>query len=319
MDNSQDYLDPNVLARVQGLELRARLVVEGYLSGLHPSPNRGFSVEFAQHREYVPGDDIRHVDWKVYARTERYVLKQHEHEAELACWFLLDVSESMRYASGALSKYDVASVIGLAIAHLLLRQGDSVGLITFDDRLRDTVQPSGQRSQLKEMLRVLNKDPRCEKTHLGPILNELAERIGRRSLVVLLSDLFDDVDEMTRGLRHLRHEGHEVILFHVLDRAELDFPFVEPTLFSGLEELPDVATDPLSIRRSYLAHMSDFLAAIQQGCRDSEIDYVQLPTDASLGEALSRYLAHRPTRKGHRQEDRRSARSLNHRGGKIGG
>jgi uncharacterized protein (DUF58 family) len=318
MQNSQDYLDPNVLARVQGLELRARLVVEGYLSGLHPSPNRGFSVEFAQHREYVPGDDIRHVDWKVYARTERYVLKQHDHEAELACWLLLDVSESMHYASGALSKYDIASVIGAALAHLLLRQGDSVGLITFDDRLRDMVQPSGQRSQLKEILSVLNKDSRREKTHLGPILNEVAERIGRRSLVVLLSDLFDDVDEITRGLRHLRHEGHEVILFHVLDRAELAFPFVEPTLFSGLEELPDVATDPLSIRRSYLARMSEFLAAIQQSCRDSEIDYVQLPTDASLGEALSRYLAHRPGRKGLRHEDRRSAQSFPYRDGKLG-
>src|ERR1700732_3519590 len=156
MENPRQYLDPHVLGRVQGLDLRARLVVEGYLSGIHPSPYHGFSVEFAQHREYVPGDDIKHVDWKVYARTERYFLKQHEDETDVTCWLLLDVSESMGYGSGPLTKYDLASVAAASVAHLVLRQRDRVGLITFDDQIRDIVRPSSQQSNLNEVIRALD-------------------------------------------------------------------------------------------------------------------------------------------------------------------
>jgi uncharacterized protein (DUF58 family) len=300
MENPRQYLDPHVLAQVQGLDLRARLVVEGYLSGIHPSPYHGFSVEFAQHREYVPGDDIKHVDWKVYARTERYFLKQHEDETDVACWLLLDVSESMGYGSGPLTKYDLAAVTAASVAHLVLRQRDRVGLITFDDRIRDFVRPSSQHANLNEIIRALDRGVHGRTTRLGAILHEIAERLDRRGLVILFSDLFDNVDEVQSGLQHLRHEGHEAILFHVLDAAELDFPFQEPTLFRGMEGLQDLAADPLSLRRIYLSKLSAFVAGVDRGCREHQIDYVQMRTDAPLGEALSRYLAHRPRkRKGH--------------------
>ena len=293
-ENPRRYLDPHVLAQVQGLDLRARLVVEGYLSGLHPSPVHGFSVEFAQHREYVPGDDIKHVDWKVYARTERHFVKQHEDETDVACWLLLDVSESMSYGSGALTKYDLAAVTAASVAHLVLRQRDRVGAITFDDHIREIVRPSGRHSNIDEITRALANGVRGGgTTRLGAMLHEIAKRLDRRGLVILISDLFDDLDEVQSGLQHLRHGRHEIILFHVLDAAELDFPFEEPVLFRGMEGFQDLATDPLSLRRRYLSKVSAFVSDVEQGCRQRQIDYVQLRTDAPLGEALSRYLAHR--------------------------
>jgi uncharacterized protein (DUF58 family) len=313
MENPRQYLDPHVLAQVQGLDLRARLVVEGYLSGIHPSPYHGFSVEFAQHREYVPGDDIKHVDWKVYARTERYFLKQHEDETDVACWLLLDVSESMGYGSGPLTKYDLASVTAASLAHLVCRQRDRVGLIAFDDRIREMVRPSGQHSNLGEIITALGQGVRCGTTRLGSILHEIAERLDRRGLVLLISDLFDDLDEVRSGLQHLRHERHEVVLFHVLDAAELDFPFQEPTLFQGLEGLQNLAADPLSLRRTYMSKMGAFIADIERACSQNQIDYVLMRTDASLGEALSRYLAHRPRRRKARSGIAQSARSTSSR------
>jgi uncharacterized protein (DUF58 family) len=306
MENPRRYLDPQVLAQIQGLDLRARLVVEGFLSGVHPSPYHGFSVEFAEHREYVPGDDIRHIDWKVYARTQRYFLKQHEDETDVACWLLLDVSESMSYGSGPLTKYDLAAVTAASVAHLVLRQRDRVGLVTFDDRIREIVWPSGRHSNIDAIIRALDHGVRGGTTRLGAMLHEIAERLDRRGLVILISDLLDDVGEVQSGLRRLRHDRQEAILFHVLDAAELDFPFEKPVMFCGMEGLQDLATDPLSLRGSYLSKMSVFLTNAEQGCREQQIDYAQLRTDAPLGEALSRYLAHRPRRQKARSATPRS-------------
>src|SRR5215207_5630815 len=187
MDDPQKYLDPLALAKVRGLELQARLIVEGYLSGMHKSPYHGFSVEFAQHREYVPGDDIKHVDWKVYGRTGRFYLKQYEQETNLACWLVLDVSESMQYRSGAVSKYDYACMSGAALAYLILHQQDSVGLVTFDTQIRQFLRPSSQRSHLKDLVGIMNRGPAREKSSLAPIFHELAERVPRRSIIALLS------------------------------------------------------------------------------------------------------------------------------------
>jgi uncharacterized protein (DUF58 family) len=298
MDDPHKYLDPLTLAKVRDLELQARLIVEGYLSGMHKSPYHGFSVEFAQHREYVPGDDIKHVDWKVYGRTERYFLKQYEEETNLACWLLLDMSESMQYRSRTMSKYDYACTAAAALAYLILHQQDSVGLVTFDDRVRQFLRPASQPSQLKEMIRIMNQGPAREKTRLAPLFHDLAERIARRGLIFILSDFFDEVPDLLGGLRHLRHKRHEVVLFHILDGAELDFPFQEATLFRGLEQFPDLLTDPRSLRDGYLAEVGAFVAALQHGCREQNIDYVQLRTDANLAVALTSYLAHRLTRKG---------------------
>jgi uncharacterized protein (DUF58 family) len=292
-EDPQRYLEPANLAKVRGLELQARLLVEGYLSGMHKSPYHGFSVEFAQHREYVPGDDIKHVDWKVYGRTGRFYLKQYEAETNLNCWLIVDVSESMQYRSGDLSKFDLAAISTVALAHLILQQQDSVGLVTFDEQVRNFVKPSSQPSHLKEVVRVLNQGPTRQKTRLAPIFHELAERISRRGLVMIFSDLFDEPADLLGGLQHLRYNGHEVVVFHVMDGAELDFPFQEATLFRGLEEVAEVLTDPRSLRRGYLDQVRSFVSELQRGCRAQKVDFVPLRTDAPLGVALASYLARR--------------------------
>src|SRR5579885_1208266 len=230
-DDPRRYLDPLVLAKVRSPELKARLIVEGYLSGMHKSPYHGFSVEFAQHREYVPGDDIKHIDWKVYGRTGRFYLKQYEEETNLVLWILLDTSESMRYGSGPVTKYDYACMTAAALAYLTLHQSDSVGFVTFDSQVRGFLKPSTQPSHLKEMVHLMNKGCGAEKTSLAPIFHDLAERINRRSILVLLSDLFDEPATILAGLKHLRYKRHEVAVMNVMDAAELDFPFQESTLF----------------------------------------------------------------------------------------
>jgi uncharacterized protein (DUF58 family) len=296
-DDPLKYLDPLTLARVSSLELQARLVVEGYLSGMHKSPYHGFSVEFAQHREYVPGDDIKHIDWKVYGRTGRFYLKQYEEETNLVCWLLLDVSESMRYGSKGVTKYDYACMAAAGLAYLVLQQGDSVGFVTFDDRVRTVLKPSSQPSHLKEMVHVMNQTAGREKTAMAPIFHELADRINRRALIFVISDVFDDVEPVLMGFKHLRHRRHEVILWHILDIFELTFPFQDATLFRGLEDYPQLLTDPRSLRRSYLEQVNTFVTQLQHGCRDQNIDYVQMRTDTPLSVALSSYLAHRLTRR----------------------
>ena len=296
-DDPQQYLDPLALAKVRSLELQARLIVEGYLSGMHKSPYHGFSVEFAQHREYVPGDDIKHVDWKVYGRTGRFYLKQYEEETNLVCWLLLDISESMRYGSRLVSKYDYACMSAAAMAYLTLHQQDSIGFVTYDSQVRTFLKPSSQPTRLKEIVNFMNRGCGTEKTSLEPIFHDLAERINRRSIVVVLSDLFDEPGDVLARLKHLRYKRHEVVLFHVLDPAELEFPFQEATLFRGMEQMPELLTDPRALRDGYLAQVSSFLTELKHGCRDQNIDYVPLRTDTNLGVALSGYLAHRLARR----------------------
>jgi uncharacterized protein (DUF58 family) len=298
MEDPQRYLDPVTLARVRNLELQARLIVEGYLSGRHKSPYHGFSVEFAQHREYVPGDDIKHVDWKVYGRTERFYLKQYEEETNLVCWLVVDVSESMQYRSGPVSKYDYACLLAAALAYLVFQQQDSVGLVTFDDQIRKVLRPLSRPSYLKEIIQILNQGAAREKTHLGSVFHDLAERIPRRALVIVLSDLFDEVPEVLAGLKHLRFKRHEVVVFHVLDPAEVEFPFQEATLFRGLEQVPELLTDPRALRRSYLAQVQAFVAELKLGCRAQNTDFVPARTDANPGGVLASYLTQRLARKG---------------------
>jgi len=292
-DAAKKYLDPQILARVRALELKARSMVEGYLSGMHRSPYHGFAVEFAQHREYVPGDDIRHVDWKVYGRNERLMLKQYEQDTNLVCWLLVDASESMKYGSGAMSKYDFTCTAAAALAYLIVHQTDSVGLATFDSSVRGFLKPSGQPSHLKDLLTVLASGPGATKTGLGPTLTEIAGRAQRRGLVMLFSDLFDEPAEILAGLKHLRYLRHEVVVFHVMDSAELDFPFQDATLFRGMEQLPDLLTDPRSLRESYMEELDKFTDELKRGCRSQNIDYVPLRTDADPGIALASYLARR--------------------------
>jgi uncharacterized protein (DUF58 family) len=273
------------------------MVVEGYVAGMHPSPYHGFSVEFAEHREYVPGDDIRHVDWKVWSKTDKYYLKQYEEETNLLLYLLLDTSESMAYASGKnVSKLQYAQMVAAALGYMVLQQQDSVGLATFDEGVRRYLKPAGQPSHLKELIHLLDATPARAKSDLGIVFHDLAERFKKRGVVVILSDLFDDVPKMIAGLKHFRHRRHEVIVFHVLDPAELDFPFRDTTLFKGLEGLPDVLTEPHALRRAYQAEIGDYLDALKKGCRMIDIDYVPLRTDWDLDAALSSYLAARANR-----------------------
>jgi uncharacterized protein (DUF58 family) len=292
-DTLINYLDPLTLAQVRGLEVRARLVVEGYLAGMHRSPNHGFAVEFAQHREYVPGDDIKHIDWKVYGRTERFYLKQYEQDTNLVCWLLVDASQSMAYGSGPVRKYDYACMAAASLAYLIVQQSDSVGLAVFDAQVRRFLRASGQPSQLKEVIRGLGDGPSAAPTRLGPVLHEIAGRARQRGLVMLFSDLFDEVPGIISGLQHLRYDRHDVVVFHVLDPAEEDFPFEQSTLFRGLEIPAELLTDPRGLRDGYLRELAAFRDELRRGCRGLNIDLVPLRTDQSLGLALARYLAHR--------------------------
>jgi uncharacterized protein (DUF58 family) len=295
MELSQKYLDPQTLARLEGLKLRARHIVEGYVAGLHRSPFHGFSIEFAEHREYAPGDDLRYVDWKVFGRTDKVYLKQYEDETNLVCYLVLDTSESMRYRgpNSPLSKLEYAQCIAASLAWLVLTQQDSVGLATFDNEVRHYVRPASNPTHLKQLLQVMESAHADRKTATGPIFHDLAERLKKRGVVLILSDLFDDVDSMLAGLKHFRHRRHDVILFHVLDPAELEFPFHNPTMFQGLEEMPEVLADPRSLREAYLREFESYRRRVESAALAQQMDYRVIRTDMNLGLALSAYLAGR--------------------------
>jgi uncharacterized protein (DUF58 family) len=292
------FLDPRTIARLQGLELRARRIVEGYVAGLHRSPYQGFSNEFAEHREYTPGDDLRYVDWKVFGKTDKVYLKQFEEETNLICYLLLDTSESMQYQGpgSPLSKLTYAQCAAASLAYLVLHQHDSIGLVTFDQEIRQLVRPSASPTQLKQLLGLMEKTTAARKTRTGPIFHDLAERLGRRGIVVVLSDLFDDVDSMLAGLKHFRHRRHDVIVLHVLDPAEIDFPFQQVTMFKGLEALGEVLTEPRSLRAAYQNEVRSFLRQVKTGCRAQQIDYLTVQTDQPLDAVLTAFLSARKKR-----------------------
>ncbi|MGM0488189.1 MAG: DUF58 domain-containing protein [Planctomycetota bacterium] len=283
------------MAKLKGLHLRARHIVEGYVAGLHRSPYHGFSIEFAEHREYTPGDDLRYVDWKVFGRTDKFYLKQYDDETNLICHLVVDVSESMTYRgpNAALSKFEYAQATAAALAWLVLQQQDAAGLVTFDQRIRSNLRASSSPSHLRQILQTLEAAPLEAETAAGPIFHELAQRLKKRSLVVILSDLFDDVDSMITGLKHFHHRRHDVLVFHVLDPVELDFSFSRPTIFQGLERGPRVTADPRSLRGAYVKEIEAHVRRLRTGCRAMGIDYQQLRTDQPFDIALSNYLAAR--------------------------
>ncbi len=290
------YLDPRTLARIGSLDLRARLVVEGLMAGMHRSPYHGISVEFAQHRQYVPGDDIRHVDWKVFAKTDKVYLKQYLEETNLHLICVVDASESMGYGSigsgdASWSKYDHATAIAASLSYLAIQQQDSVGLAIFDNDLRKYFKPSNLPAQWKTITHELLLVPRLKKTGTGRVLDQLAEKLTHRSVVVLLSDFFDDIDSVQHGLRHLRYRKHEVIAFQILDPMEVEFPFEDVTLFKGMEEMGELLTEPQSLRQGYLAEMRSFTGELKKLCRGMHIDFTQMNSGQPLDVALSSFLA----------------------------
>jgi uncharacterized protein (DUF58 family) len=295
----QNYLDPKVLSKIKRLDLQARLVVEGFISGMHKSPFKGFSVEFAEHREYVPGDDIKHIDWKVWGRNDRFYIKQYEEETNLRAIFLVDVSESMRYGENGgrradnLSKYHYAACAAAALAQMLLGQQDAVGLATFDEDLRAYLPPSANPNQIKSFVHELDVSTLVAKTTIEHVCHNLAEKLPRRGLICLVSDLFVETEGLMRGLRHFRHRNHEVIVLHVMDADELIFPFQGNTLFRGLEATGDLMIEPRALREGYLEAVNSFCTEVKRRCISDRIDYKLISTADHLDAALLGFLAAR--------------------------
>ena len=291
--DSQRFLQPEEISRISRLEVRARQIVEGFLSGLHRSPYYGQSVEFVQHREYVPGDDFRRIDWKVWSKTDKYYIKQYEEDTNLRTLLLVDVSESMSFGTGPLTKYEYACTVAAALAYLLLRQQDAVGLVTFDNQIRSRVPPRSRQSHLHAIIKALQAGAPASKTAMDRLLGQVAEEQSLRGMIVLISDLFVDPQTLDRGLSLLRHRGHDVLVFHILDDAEMDFNFAGTTKFEGLEEAGDVVCDPRALRDGYLAALNEFLETIRRQCARQLIDYQTIRTSEHLDAALAYYLNHR--------------------------
>ncbi len=291
----RDLLDPAVVARLAHLDVRARLVVEGFIAGMHRSPFHGFSVEFAEHRPYMPGDPLKNMDWKVWARTDRFLVKQYHEETNLRCHLLVDLSGSMGFRSprAALSKLEYAQCLAGALAWLMLHQQDAVGLLLFADRPLRYVPPRAVGSHLDVVLRTLGALPARGRTRLGPALHELAERIKRRGLIVLFSDLMDEPAEVLAGLQHFRHDHHEVVVFHLLDPDEIDFPYTDSATFVDLESGARLTTEPWEIARRYRERLAAWSARYRRQCRERRIEYVRVDTRTPFYRALLAYLEKR--------------------------
>jgi len=290
--------DPSELRKYGGLTLVARTLVEGFLTGVHKSPYKGFSVEFAEHRQYYPGDEIRHIDWRAYGKTDRYYIKEYEEETNLKAHLLVDASGSMAYKGKSLSKFQYAQYVAASLAFLMLHQRDAVGLVLHDTRLRKLIPPKASGKHLLRLIRALESAKPGGETELAPIWHDLAgHQLRRRGLVVVLSDCFDDVDRLLRALQHFRHKRHEVLLFHILAPEEIDFPFHRLTQFRNLEVSDHkLLVDPHRLRSEYLKNFQSFCTKLKEKAGGMRIDYHLLRTDEPVDRALGAYLTRRQHR-----------------------
>ncbi len=293
MPDSKRFLHPEAIQRITRLELRARHIVEGFLSGLHRSPYFGQSIEFRQHRAYVPGDDLRHVDWKVWARQDRMYVKQYEEDTNVQCQLLVDASASMHYGSGPLNKYEYACTIAACLGYLSLKQQDGVSCTIFDETIRARIPARTRRTHLLSIVNLLDISEPKEKTELFSVLRKAADLDSRRGMIVVVSDLLAERDGMLRGLRLLRQRGHDVLVFHVLDDDELDFRFNGPTRFEGLESLDHLNCNPRALRDGYLEALNHYLEEVRHGCARNKIDYALVRTSDPLDAVLSAFLSKR--------------------------
>ena len=293
MSDSINFLDPSVLAGLDNLELRARVVVEGFLSGLHKSPHRGFSVEFNDYRHYHRGDDMRHVDWKLYARSDKFYIKQYEDETNVRCVILLDTSASMQYSSGSMSKLNYGVTLASALAYFVMRQRDAVGLITFDDEVRNFIPPRTRQPHLMRILRTLSTVQAGTHTNTVKPLTDLAASLTKKSMVILITDMLDDEERVIGTLKNLRAMGNDVIMFQVMDADELTFPFNEASEFIDMENNETFITSPAAIRDAYLENLNEFLQFCKKQCQSSGVDYCLLNTAEPLDQALSSYMTKR--------------------------
>jgi uncharacterized protein (DUF58 family) len=289
--------DPSALAKYGRLTMVARTVAEGFLSGVHKSPYKGFSVEFAEHRQYYPGDEIRHIDWRVFGKTDRYYIKEFEEETNLRAYLLVDASGSMGYRGAHLSKFQYAQYIAGSLAYLMLHQLDAVGLITHDTRVRQVLAPRASSKHLLHVLKTLEETSPGGETSMAPLWHELAGQLQRRGMVIILSDCFEDLPSLLRALRHFRHRRHEVILFHVLAPEEIEFPFTKWTQFRNLEAPQHrLLVDPQRLRREYLANFQTFCQQLRTEAGRMCIDYHLVRTDEPVDRALGVYLTRRQSR-----------------------
>lgn len=284
------YLDPEIIQRIGSLELVAREIVEGLRVGMHKSPMHGFSTEFAHHRQYVAGDNLRHLDWRVYARTGRYYVRLYEAETNFEANMLFDASSSMRYGSGKITKLEYAKYLAACLAYLIVQQRDSVGLAVFDDKLRRYVEPKGSPSVIRDIARELEAAEPEPRTNVAALLHDFARRLRSRGLVMLFSDLFDSVEGFVKGLDHLRFCGHNVTVFHILDPDELNFPFHGTCRFRGLEGADEILTEPRRIRAAYLAELKKYMSVVRKACEKSRVDHVLVDTSRPIDATLSNYL-----------------------------
>jgi uncharacterized protein (DUF58 family) len=286
-------LDPAVIQRAELLGINARQIVEGYMAGAHKSPLRGMAIEFAQHREYAPGDDLRHLDYKVLGRTDRYYIKQYEQETNFVAHVLLDGSESMQYGSGKLTKFDYARQMAATLAYLILLQRDAVAVSVFDSAARERQQRTDSMGKMHDILMKLSAFNPTEQTDIGRMLHDLAIEMRKKGIVILISDLFDNEERILEGIQHLLFGGHEVLVFHVMDHAEIDFPFTGSVEFLGLENGPKLTTQPAALRKSYCAEVDAFRERVRLACKRNRCHYVFADTSHSWGEVLTGYLASR--------------------------
>jgi uncharacterized protein (DUF58 family) len=293
MPDSKPFLHPEAVKRIARLELRARFIVEGFLSGMHRSPYFGQSIEFAQHREYVPGDDLRHVDWKVWARQDRLYVKQYEEETNLRCVLLCDVSKSMSYGRGALNKYEYGCTLAATLAYLVLKQQDSVGALVFDDRVRARVPTKTRHDHIFSIVDGLAAVRPSDKTDLYGILQQAVDTFPRRSMMVLMSDLLVDREGLFRGIKLMRQHGHDVLVLHILDDDELEFPFSGPSRFEGMETADMLNCNPRALREGYLAALNSYLEEVRRKCAAHAVDYTLVRTSTPLDQPLVAFLSKR--------------------------
>ncbi len=297
MSSPEKYLRPEVIRQVARLDLRAKFIVEGFLAGLHASPYQGFSVEFSEHRKYVPGDDLKDLDWNVYAKTDKYYLKKFQAETNVTGYLVMDLSASMAYTyRQELTKFEYAICLAAALGYLMIHQQDPVGLVTFDTRIRASLPPRSKRTHLGTILSVLSNLKPSGETDVAGALHQLAAMIRGRSLVMIFSDLLTDPDPVLQAMHHLRHRGHEVILFHILDEAEVHFPFEGLIEFADVETPDRLTLDARGMRGDYLQAVASFRDVYRTECSRANADYVAIDTSVSFDKALMEYLVQRQRR-----------------------
>ena len=293
MPDSKEYLHPDAIRRIASMELRARNIVEGFMAGMHRSPYFGQSVEFVQHRQYTPGDDLRHIDWKVWSRQDKLYIKQYEEDTSLRCTLLLDASASMSYGNGSLNKFDYAATVCACLAYLTLRQQDAVGLTVFDQRIQSRLPWRSSRSHLQSIYRSLQQTTPKDKTDLKQVFREISDTYPKRSLMVVATDFLGGEAQTLKSLAALKHAGHDILVFHIMDDDELDFPFNDATRFEGMESADQLTCNPRALRDGYLESLQRVLDRVRHACASAQIDYQLIRTSRSLDAALTAYLATR--------------------------